>query len=91
MEFTHVSRIVPMRDNVFNLEKAVQEILDGGLMANAKDITIFVNFDGFEIFPITRTSRTWVKIGGENYSLVIEEADLMHHSGDVRLKYNTRE
>ena len=86
MDFTNSTRIVVMVGNVFNLEKAVVTLLDEGLQANAKAITIFVNFDGFQFLA---SDRPWVKVAGRSYLLVIEPTDLVHHSGDVRLKYNS--
>jgi hypothetical protein len=86
MDLTHSTRIVPMRDNVFNLEKAAQELL-AVLPSTARDITIFVCLDGFRILHLPNQVLR-VCIGKENYPVIFEPTDSIHHSGDVRVKYN---
>ncbi len=88
--FTHSTRLVSVRNGVFNLEKAVNEILKSGLHSGAKNITVFVYMDGFNLVELPG-QELLVNVDGKNYPLVILPTDhnIIHKSGDVQLKYDT--
>ncbi len=87
--FTHSTRIVK-RKGPFNLEEAVRELLNSGLLSGAKNITIFLYFDGFKLVLLPGQEQL-VEVDGVNYPLVILPTDynIIHRSGDVQIKYDT--
>ena len=88
-DFTHRTRIVS-RVGAFNLEEAVKELLGEGLLPGAKNITIFIYFDGFKIVLLPG-QELLVEVDGVNYPLVILPTDhnIIHRSGDVQIMYDT--
>ncbi len=90
MSFSHGTKIVSLKSNgVFNLRESVLEILKNGLVGpNPKDVTIFLNLDGFKDVILVQ-NRLELIIEGKNYPVVVEETDEIHKHGDVKLKYNT--
>ncbi len=89
-DFTHSTRLRQMKDNIFNLEQSVAELLRDGLQSGAKNITIFVYLDGFRLFGVNLDEQ-YVYVGEQIYPLVILPTDgnIIHCSGDVQLKYDT--
>ncbi|OGD82936.1 hypothetical protein A2572_03635 [Candidatus Collierbacteria bacterium RIFOXYD1_FULL_40_9] len=86
LDYNHSTATRFMRDYGWNLEKTVQAILDEGLRPNAKNIMVFVNFDGFFV-SVESGEQLMVRVGGQKYLLFVESADNLRYAGDVRVKY----
>ncbi len=86
LEYNHSTASYSMRDNGWNLEKTVQAILEAGLRPNAKNIMVFVNFDGFAI-SAENGEQLMIKVGDQKYPLFVVGADNLRYAGDVKVKY----
>ncbi len=88
-DYMHRTRIFN-NNGLFNLQDGVRELLGSELQPGAKNITIFVYFDGLKIVLLPG-QELLVEVDGVNYPLVILPTDynIIHCAGDIQIRYNT--